>query len=75
MTVQTIVLPSGSCGSGQAVQRAFLLQELKRTNEAEELLLQAAAAEPYYFQTYGLLASLWAATGRTPRPDGAGAPS
>ena len=51
----------------QAVQRAFLLQELKRTKEAEDLLLQAAAAEPYYFQTYGLLASLWAATGRTPQ--------
>ena len=45
-------------------QRAFLLQALGRTNEAEAVLRAAARREPYYFQTYQLLARLWAATGR-----------
>jgi tetratricopeptide (TPR) repeat protein len=41
-------------------QRAFLLQRLGRVNEAEALLLESAERDPFYFQTYGLLGSLWA---------------
>ena len=51
----------------QAAQQAFLLQGLKRTAEAEEVLLQSATTDPYYFQTYGLLGNLWAATGQLPK--------
>jgi tetratricopeptide (TPR) repeat protein len=47
-----------------AAQKAFLLQRLGRTAEAEALLLASARSEPYYFQTYTLLGQLWAATGR-----------
>jgi tetratricopeptide (TPR) repeat protein len=46
-----------------AAQRSFLLQQLHRMDEAEETLLKSAKTEPYYFQTYGLLASLWGQTG------------
>ena len=49
----------------QAVQKAFLCQQLGRTSEAEELLLRSADAEPFYFQTYGFLARLWGSTGQT----------
>ena len=55
--------PSGE----HAVQHAFLLQQLGRGNEAEELLLETARREPYYFQTYPLLAQIWAANGKTSR--------
>lgn len=48
------------------VQRAYLLMELRQPAKAEALLLHAAATSPYYFQTYGMLASIWHATGRTP---------
>lgn len=47
----------------RTVQRAYLLQELGRSSEAETLLLQSARSDPYYFQTYGVLGSLWLATG------------
>ena len=50
-----------------AAQQAFLLQQLRRTDEAEAVLLRSAATDPYYFQTYGLLGSLWAATGQLPK--------
>jgi tetratricopeptide (TPR) repeat protein len=46
-----------------AAQRAFILQGLGRRAEAEAVLLASAEAEPYYFQTYALLAQLWSATG------------
>ena len=42
-----------------AVQRAYILQQLGRMAEAESLLLQTARSDPYYFQTYGLLAAGW----------------
>ncbi|HVU23574.1 MAG TPA: hypothetical protein VHE13_05560 [Opitutus sp.] len=45
-------------------QRAFLLLRLGRADEAEAALLAAAQSEPYYFQTYEMLARLWAETGR-----------
>ncbi len=48
-------------------QRAFLLQQLGRTNEAEVILLQSAKDDPYYFQTYALLGWLWAAKGQWSR--------
>ncbi len=51
----------------QAAQRAFILFELKRTREAEEVLLQSAAAYPYYFQTYGLLGNFWIVQGEQAR--------
>jgi tetratricopeptide (TPR) repeat protein len=47
-----------------AAQSAFLLQELGRTQEAEDTLLQSARTDPYYFQTYSLLTRLWASTGQ-----------
>jgi tetratricopeptide (TPR) repeat protein len=49
----------------QAVFRTLVLQSLGRGTEAEPWLRRAIAAEPYYFQSYGLLAQLWAETGRT----------
>jgi tetratricopeptide (TPR) repeat protein len=49
----------------QTAQRAFLLQALGRTHEAETLLLESAARDPSYIQTYGLLGNLWAATGQS----------
>jgi tetratricopeptide (TPR) repeat protein len=49
----------------QAAQKAFLLQQLGRTSEAEELLRRSADSAPYYFQTYGLLAQLWISAGQT----------
>lgn len=48
-------------------QKAFLLQQLKRTGEAENVLLQSAVDDPYYFQTYSLLGNLWAETGQLPK--------
>ena len=50
-----------------AAQRAFLLEQLGRFDEAEKILLRSAASDPYYFQTYSLLANLWNATGRIPK--------
>lgn len=50
-----------------AVQKAVLLQQLGRANEAEEVLLRAVATAPYYFQTYGFLASFWVAAGQQAR--------
>ncbi|MEO6002560.1 MAG: hypothetical protein ABIZ04_15875 [Opitutus sp.] len=55
--------PSGE----SAAQKAYLLQGLGRTAEAEAVLLASAASEPYYFQTYALLGQLWASTGQLPR--------
>jgi tetratricopeptide (TPR) repeat protein len=46
----------------EAVQRAFILQQLGRMPEAESLLLQTARNDPYYFQTYSLLAKGWEQT-------------
>jgi tetratricopeptide (TPR) repeat protein len=48
-------------------QRAFLLQQLGRTDEAEAMLLQSAKDDPYYFQTYALLGWLWGAKGQWSR--------
>ena len=48
-------------------QRAFLLQQVGRTNEAEAMLLQSAKDDPYYFQTYSLLGWLWGARGQWSR--------
>jgi tetratricopeptide (TPR) repeat protein len=48
-------------------QRAFLLQQLGRTNEAEAMLLQSARDDPYYFQTYALLGWLWGSKGQWSR--------
>ncbi len=48
-----------------AVLRTLLLRSLGRAAEAEPGLRRAIAAEPYYFQSYGLLAQLWSETGRT----------
>jgi len=48
-------------------QRAFLLQQLGRTDEAEDMLLQSAKDDPYYFQTYALLGWLWGAKGQWSR--------
>ena len=45
--------------SEEAVQRAFILQQLGRAGEAESLLLRTARTDPYYFQTYSLLANGW----------------
>jgi tetratricopeptide (TPR) repeat protein len=56
----TLVPPSPE----QAVQRAYLLQELQRPNEAESLLLATVESDPHYLQAYALLARLWASTGR-----------
>ncbi len=47
-----------------AVLRALILRALGRAAEAEPGLVRAVAAEPYYFQSYGLLGQLWAETGR-----------
>ncbi len=49
----------------EAVFRTLVLRSLGRAAEAEPWLRRAIAAEPYYFQSYGLLAQLWAETGRT----------
>lgn len=48
-------------------QRAFLLQQLGRTDEAEAMLLQSAKDDPYYFQTYALLGWLWGNKGQWSR--------
>jgi len=48
-------------------QRAFLLQQLGRTDEAEAMLLQSARDDPYYFQTYALLGWMWGSKGRWAR--------
>lgn len=48
----------------QASQRAYLLQELGRASEAEEVLIESARSDPYYFQTYALLGRLWLTTGQ-----------
>ncbi len=42
-------------------QKAFLLATLGRTNDAETTLLESVQREPYYFQTYALLAQVWMA--------------
>jgi tetratricopeptide (TPR) repeat protein len=47
----------------QAVQKAVALRQLGRIPEAEATLLDAAAREPFYFQSHALLGQLWAATG------------
>jgi tetratricopeptide (TPR) repeat protein len=44
-----------------AAQRAYLLLQAGRAAEAEALLLQSQENDPYYFQTYGLLAQTWLA--------------
>lgn len=49
----------------QAVFRTMVLQSLGRATEAEPWLRRAIAAEPYYFQSYSMLAQLWSETGRT----------
>lgn len=46
----------------QAVQRAAALLAQRKGGEAETVLVAAAREEPYYFQTYGLLAQLWHAS-------------
>jgi predicted Zn-dependent protease len=55
--------PSGE----HAVQRAFLLMQLGRGSEAADVLLQSAAREPFYFQTYSLLAQVRVANGQAAR--------
>jgi predicted Zn-dependent protease len=55
--------PSGE----HAVQRAYLLMQLGRGSEAPDVLLQSAAREPFYFQTYSLLAQAWIANGQVAR--------
>jgi len=55
--------PSGE----QAAQRAFLLKQLGRGDEAVDVLLRSAETEPYYFQTYSLLAQIWLANGQEAR--------
>jgi predicted Zn-dependent protease len=49
----------------QTVQRAAALLALRRGAEAEAALQEAVRAEPYYFQTYGLLAQAWHAAHET----------
>jgi tetratricopeptide (TPR) repeat protein len=51
----------------QAAQRAYLLEGLHRSGEAEAQLLASARSAPFYFQTYALLGSLWSATGQVPK--------
>lgn len=46
-----------------AVQRAFLLQQLGRSKEAEALLLETAEMGAYYFQAYAVLGAVWIAQG------------
>jgi tetratricopeptide (TPR) repeat protein len=45
-------------------QQAYLLIEAKDFKSAEAILLQSQKRFAYYFQTYGLLGQLWAASGR-----------
>jgi tetratricopeptide (TPR) repeat protein len=52
--------PSGE----HAVQRAYLLMQVGRGSEAADVLLQSAVREPYYFQTYSLLAQVRIANGQ-----------
>lgn len=47
-----------------AAQQGYLLQELKRHDEAERVLLRSAANDPFYFQTYLLLSRLWSRMGK-----------
>ena len=49
----------------QAALRAVVLKALGRDTGAEEAVQRAIAHEPYYFQSYTILARLWIATGRT----------
>ncbi|HYC70264.1 MAG TPA: hypothetical protein VEB66_03595 [Opitutaceae bacterium] len=49
-----------------AAHKAACLPPLGRTPEAEQLLLRAIAEEPYYYQSYPLLARLWADADRLP---------
>lgn len=46
-----------------ALQQAFLLHQLGRSDEAEARLLEAADRAPYYFQTYTVLGVLWMSKG------------
>lgn len=48
----------------QGTLRAGVLLALGRTADAEEALRRSIAAEPYYFQSYGLLAKLQVDAGR-----------
>lgn len=50
-----------------AAQRAFILAQLQRTDEAEALLRESARTDPNYFQTYDLLAELWLSQHQTAR--------
>lgn len=43
-------------------QRAYLLHRLGRDDEAEDLLLESARADPFCFQTHKLLFELWVST-------------
>lgn len=47
-----------------ATHRAVALQHLGRKKEAEDLLRRAIETEPYFFQSYGLLARFWVEDGR-----------
>ena len=48
-----------------AVRRGFLLRALHRPAEAEKVLRMAAQSEPFYYQTYGLLADVMNDRGET----------
>ena len=48
----------------QATLRAVALQSAGRPAEAEAVLQRALDEEPYYFQSYGLLARLWVERGQ-----------
>jgi tetratricopeptide (TPR) repeat protein len=45
-------------------QKANLLNQFNRPNEAEELLLNSTQVDPYYFPAWQLLVSIWARTGQ-----------
>ncbi len=49
----------------EAMLRTLALRGLGRAAEAEPVLRRAIAAEPYFFQTYNLLAQIWVEAGRT----------
>jgi len=45
-------------------QKANLLNQFNRPNEAEELLLSSTRTDPYYFPAWQLLVSIWGRTGQ-----------
>jgi tetratricopeptide (TPR) repeat protein len=49
-----------------AAQQAFVLQRLGRFDGGNKLLRHSLGAFPYYFQSYSLLAQLWAESGQLP---------